>query len=71
MYQETRKELKTTDISVYKPVITRFEDRLKLRNLAKGTFANYLLCLKIFPPVRLSLHPRLRSAEHAGHFTFC
>ena len=48
MYQETRRKLKNTDISVYKPAITQFEDRLRLRNLASGTFSNYLSCLKIF-----------------------
>ena len=48
MYQDTRKKLKTIDISVYNPVITRFEDRLKLRNLTRGTLVNYLSCLKLF-----------------------
>ena len=48
MNQETRQHLKTVDLSVYNAEITQFEERLKLRNLARSTFVNYLACLKIF-----------------------
>ena len=48
MNQETRQQLKTVNLSFYNTEIARFEERLKLRNLAKSTFVNYLACLKIF-----------------------
>ncbi len=48
MYLETRKQLRTTDLSVYTQEISRFEEKLKLRNLARSTFNNYMSCLKIF-----------------------
>ncbi len=48
MYPKTRQELTTTDLTVYTPEISKFEEKLKLRNLAKSTLNNDISCLKIF-----------------------
>ena len=48
MSSETRKKLKTVDITCYSSVIQTFADRLRLRNLSAGTLRNYISNLKIF-----------------------
>lgn len=48
MPTETRKKLRTVDISYYASVIQTFSERLSFRNLAKKTCQNYVSCLKIF-----------------------
>ena len=48
MPSETRKKLKTVDISCYSTVIQTFSERLQYRNLAEKTHQNYVSCLKIF-----------------------
>lgn len=48
MSSETRKKLKTVDITCYSSVIQTFADRLRLRNLSAGTLQNYISNLKIF-----------------------
>ena len=48
MPSETRKQLKTVDITYYTTVIQTFSERLRYRNLAETTRQNYVSCLKIF-----------------------
>jgi len=48
MQTESRKLLKTVDISTYTPVLDTFEERLRQRNLAKSTIKNYVGYLTIF-----------------------
>lgn len=46
MYQETRKQLKTVDISCYNKELATFQEKLKFRELAASTVKNYLSNLK-------------------------
>jgi len=48
MPTETRKKLRTVDITCYSAVIQTFSERLSFRNLAEKTHENYVSCLKIF-----------------------
>ena len=48
MSTETRKKLKTVDITVYSAVIQTFSERLSFRNLAERTRENYVSNLKTF-----------------------
>ena len=48
MSSETRKKLRTVDISCYLAVIQTFSERLQYRNLKEKTRLNYVSCLKIF-----------------------
>ena len=48
MSSETRKKLRTVDISCYLAVIQTFSERLQYRNLKDKTCQNYVSCLKIF-----------------------
>ena len=48
MPTESRKKLRTVDISYYATVIQTFSERLAFRNLAEKTRQNYVSCLKIF-----------------------
>ena len=48
MPSETRKKLRTVDITCYSTMIQTFSDRLQFRNLAEKTRQNYISCLKIF-----------------------
>ena len=48
MPTETRKKLRTVDITCYSSVIQTFSERLNFRNLAEKTRQNYVSCLKIF-----------------------
>lgn len=47
MYQDTRKQLKTVDISCYSKELATFQEKLKFRELAASTISNYLSNLKI------------------------
>ena len=47
MYQDTRKQLKTVDISCYDKELATFQEKLKFRELAASTVKNYLSSLKI------------------------
>ena len=48
MPSDTRKKLRTVDITCYLSVIQTFLERLKFRNLKDKTLQNYVACLKIF-----------------------
>lgn len=48
MPTDTRKQLRTVDITCYATVIQTFSERLSFRNLAEKTRQNYVSCLKIF-----------------------
>ncbi len=48
MPSETRKKLRTVDITCYSTVIQTFSQRLAFRNLKEKTRENYVSCLKIF-----------------------
>ena len=47
MYQDTRNQLKTVDISCYSKELATFQEKLKFRELATSTVKNYLSNLKI------------------------
>lgn len=48
MPTDTRKQLRTVDITCYATVIQTFSERLSFRDLAEKTRQNYVSCLKIF-----------------------
>ena len=47
MYQDTRKQLRTVDISCYDKELAIFREKLSFRELASSTVRNYLSNLKI------------------------